>query len=300
MTLQQVKYIITVSETGSINKAAEELYMAQPSLTSAIKELEGELHIQIFNRSGKGVTLTADGTEFLNYARQLYQQVENIQEKYISGKVKRKFGVSAQHYSFAVNAFVQTVQQFDPLEFDFAIRETTTSQVIEDVTSMKSEVGVLYLSDFNRQYLTRLIHQNHLEFHHLMDCDVYAYVWNGHPLAKKKEVSISELIEYPCLTFEQGDKSNFYLAEEIISTSDFQKVIQATDRSTMLNLMRGLKGYTFCSGIICGELNGPEYCAIPISDQTDKMEIGYICHKNLYKSEIAEHYIRNLKEYLGI
>ena len=300
MTLQQLHYAITISEEGSMNKAAEQLYIAQPSLTTAIKELEREIGIVIFNRSGKGVTLTADGTEFIAYARQVYQQYETLQEKYMGGAVKKKFGVSAQHYSFAVQAFVNMVQQFDTYDYEFAIRETKTAEVVEDVTTMRSEIGVLYLSEFNRQTMTRLFQANHLEFHKLIECGVFAYLWKGNPLAKQETVSFEELEAYPCLTFEQGDRSSFYLAEEIFSTQELARVIKASDRSTMLNLMKGLGGYTFCSGIICDDLNGSEYAAIPIRDDTSIMEIGYITRKNVILSEMGETYIQELKDYLGI
>lgn len=298
MTLQQLHYVIVISETGSMNKAAERLYIAQPSLTSAVKELEGEIGITIFNRSGRGVTLTADGMEFLSYARQVYQQYETLQEKYTGGNVKKKFGISAQHYSFAVKAFVDTVKVFDTYEYEFAVRETKTSEVIEDVSTLRSEIGILYLSDFNRQIITKLLHANSLEFYHLIDCGVYVYLWKGNPLADRESISLSDLESYPCLTFEQGDKSSFYFAEEIFSTADYARVIKASDRSTMLNLMKGLNGYTFCSGIICGSLNGSDYTAVPIADESSVMEIGYITRKNTILSEVGTVYIEKLKEYL--
>jgi len=298
MTLQQLHYAIVISETGSMNKAAEILYIAQPSLTSAMKELEKETGITIFNRSGKGVSLTADGTEFLTYARQVYQQYEALQEKYTGGAVRKKFGVSAQHYSFAVKAFVELVKQFDTCEYEFAIRETKTAEVISDVNTMKSEIGILYLSDFNRQIMQKLFQTNHLEFHPLIRCGVYVYLWKGHPLAENKKIRFEELEKFPCLTFEQGDRSSFYFAEEIFSTSDYARVIKASDRSTMLNLMKGLDGYTFCSGIICDTLNGSDYAAVPLDDDSI-MEIGYIKRKNIVMSNLAKLYIQELEQYLN-
>ncbi|MDE6598746.1 MAG: LysR family transcriptional regulator [Oscillospiraceae bacterium] len=298
MTLQQLHYTIVISETGSMNKAAERLYISQPSLTNAVKELEREIGITVFKRSGKGVSLTADGMEFLTYARQVYQQYETLSEKYSGGKIKRKFGVSAQHYSFAVQAFVETVREYDTCDYEFAVRETNTADVVNDVVSLKSEIGILYLSDFNRQFIMKMLQTNQLEFHHLTDCNVYAYLWKGHPLAKRGSVSLAELESYPCLTFEQGDKSSFYFAEEIFSTSEYARVIKATDRSTMLNLMKGLNGYTFCSGIICNDLNGSDYTAVPISDKTDEMEIGYILRKNIILSDTGKKYIEKLKAFL--
>ncbi len=221
MTLQQLNYAIVISDIGSMNKAAEQLYIAQPSLTSAIKELEKEIGITIFNRGARGITLTADGSEFISYARLVYQHYENLLEKYTDGGLKRKFGVSTQHYSFAVQAFVEMVKEFNTHEYEFAIRETKTSNVINDVHSLKSEIGIIYLSNFNRNVITKLLESNHLEFYHLIDCDIFAYLWKNHPLAEKNSVSIDELKEYPCLTFEQGDKSTFYFAEEIIDNAYF-------------------------------------------------------------------------------
>lgn len=299
MTLQQLNYAIVISEVGSMNKAAEQLYIAQPSLTSAIKELEKEIGITIFNRGARGISLTADGSEFITYARQLYQQYENLHDKYVGGGLKRKFGVSTQHYSFAVQAFVDMVKEFNTHEYEFAIRETKTANVINDVSTLKSEIGIIYLSSFNRQVITKIIQSNHLEFHHLINCDIFAYLWKGHPLSEKPSVSIEELKNYPCLTFEQGDKSSFYYAEEIIDTTEFARVIKASDRSTMLNLMKGLNGYTFCSGIICGELNGSEYTAVPIEDVTDKMEIGYITRNDTLISDIGKMYIEKINAFLN-
>lgn len=194
MTLQQLHYAITIAESGSLNKAAEILYIAQPSLTSSMQELEKELGITIFNRSGRGVTLTADGVEFLQHAKQLYSQYEMLAEKYGNPQnLKKKFGVSTQHYSFAVKAFVELVKSFDTSRYEFAIRETKTKDVISDVTSMKSEIGILYLSDFNRAAINKFLHTAGLEFHHLIDCNVYVYIWSGHPLSKQKSIRFEEL-----------------------------------------------------------------------------------------------------------
>lgn len=304
MTLTQLNYIITIARARSINRAAEQLYVSQPSLTSAIKELEKELGITLFYRSGRGVTLTGDGEEFLQYARQLYGQYETILEKYKeNGTLKKKFGVSAQHYSFAVKAFVEMAKQFDMAKYEFAIRETKTGEVIRDVSSMRSEIGILYLSEFNRKSLEKLMRSAGLTFHHLIDCQAYVYLWKEHPLAKEASISFGQLQDYPCLAFEQGDDSSFYLAEEILSTNEYSRIIRANDRATMLNLMVGLNGYTLCSGIICEELNGNEFAAVPFRDDRDNpnsvMEIGYIVRKDTIPSRMGELYIEELKKYLG-
>lgn len=304
MTLQQLHYAIAISEAGSFNKAAEVLYVSQPSLTTSMQELEKELGITIFNRSGRGVSLTPDGMEFLLYARQVYGQYESLKEKYSNVQgLKKKFGVSTQHYSFAVKAFVELVKKYDTSQYEFAIRETKTQEVIQDVMNLRSEIGILYLCDFNRAAITKMLRTSGLEFHSLIDCQAYVYLWSGHPLAKKKSITFDELKEYPCLSFEQGDTGSFYLSEEILSTADYARTIKANDRATVLNLMVGLNGYTLCSGIICEELNGSDYTAVPFdassAEESSVMEIGYIARKNMVLSQTAEEYIEALKNYLN-
>ena len=251
------------------------------------------------------MTLTGDGAEFLLYAKQLYGQYENILEKYgKNGSLKKKFGVSTQHYSFAVKAFVEMAKEFDMSKYEFAIRETRTAEVIRDVSTMKSEIGVLYLCDFNRKSLEKMLRTAGLEFHHLIECQAYVYLWKEHPLAKEESISFRQLEEYPCLAFEQGDNSSFYLAEEILSDNEYPQIIRANDRATMLNLMVGLNGYTLCSGIICEELNGNQFAAVPFRDDEENrnstMEIGYVVRKNTFLSRMGEIYVQALKRCLGI
>ena len=303
MTLTQLNYIIVIAETRSINKAAEQLYVSQPSLTNAVQELEKELGITLFHRSGRGVTLTNDGAEFLLYAKQLYGQYEDMMEKYGKGGArKKKFGVSTQHYSFAVKAFVEMARKFDMSEYEFAIRETQTADVIRDVSTLKSEIGVLYLCEFNRKCMEKLLKSAGLVFHHLIDCQAYVYLWKHHPLAGEESIGFGQLADYPCLTFEQGDNSSFYFAEEILSTNEYPRMIRANDRATMLNLMVGLNGYTLCSGIISEDLNGNEFVAVPFrNDEVNHnsvMEIGYITRKNTILSRTGSLYVDELKNCL--
>ena len=305
MTLQQIHYAITISEQGSFNKASEVLYISQPSLTESIRELEKELKIIIFHRSGKGVTLTSDGVEFISYARDLYHQYKNITERSGDGvSVKKKFAVSTQHYSFAVKSFVELVKKLSTDEYEFALREVRTQKVIDDVSSLKSEIGILYLSNFNAPLLTKLFRTNKLEFHELIKCEAYVYLWKGHPLAGRKSIRFEELKEYPSLSFEQGGSGSMYFDEEILSSNHYPRTIKATDRATMLNLMVGLNGYTLCSGIICEELNGSDYTAVPYEPDSEhpgsEMRIGYITKKNLRLSSVGELYIEELKKYLGV
>ncbi len=296
MTLQQLKYALTIADCGSMNEAAKQLFLSQPSLSETMKELETEIGLDIFLRSNRGIVITPEGEEFLSYAKQVIDQYELLQSKYIEKNIKKKFSVSTQHYTFAVKAFVETVKQIGMEHYEFAVHETTTASVIENVKNFKSEIGVLYQNDFNEKVLNKMFKENGLEFVELFSCDTFVYIWKGHPLAKQKVISMEELDEYPCLSFDQGKNNSLFLAEEMKSTYEYKRLIKANDRATLLNLMVGLDAYTLCSGIICEDLNGSDYCAIPLAE-TEKMRIGYIKRKGAKVSHIGEIYIDELKKY---
>ena len=295
MTLTQLKYVITIADTGSMNEAAKALFISQPSLSLALKELEKEIGTELFRRSNRGVVLTAEGIEFLGYARQVVEQYQLIESRYVEKtNVKKKFGVSMQHYTFTVKAFVEMVNQFGMDEYEFAIRETKTYEVIEDVKNFKSEIGILYVNDFNKKVLTKLFQENDLESIPLFERGVYLYMWQGHPLAQKDEILIEELQEYPCLSFEQGNYNSFYFAEEVLSTYGYKRLIKVNDRATILNLMRGLNGFTLCSGIICESLNGSDYCAVKLKSD-EVMTIGYLKRKGVAISAVGQKYLEEIK-----
>ncbi len=294
MTLNQLHYVITVADCRSMNEAARKLFISQPSLSAAVKELETEIGIEIFKRNNRGISVTPEGAEFLGYARQVVEQYELVQARYVEKQnVKKKFSVSMQHYSFAVDAFVKMVKQFGMDEYEFAVHETKTYEVIEDVKNFKSELGILYLNDFNRKVLTKLFKEYELEFYEILQCGIYVYLWKGHPLAGKEVIALEELEEYPCLSFEQGNNNSFYFAEEVLSTYEYKRLIKANDRATMLNLMVGLNGYTLCSGIICEALNGSDYRAVPLlSDEV--MTIGYLKRKKTAISPLGQKYLEEI------
>lgn len=297
MTLAQLRYAITVAGSSSMNEAAGKLFISQPSLSASIKELEAEVGVELFKRTNRGISVTPEGEEFIGYVRQVVEQYNLIESKYIlKENTKKKFGVSMQHYTFAVKAFVEMVKQFGMDEYEFEIHETKTYDVIEDVKNCKSEIGVLYINDFNKKVLTKLFHQSGVEFHELLKCHIYVYLWKGHPLASKKEITLEELEEYPCLSFDQGHNNSFYFAEEVLSTYDYKRLIKANDRATFLNLMIGLNGYTLCSGIMCEELNGSDYCAVKLKSD-EIMTIGYISRKGVPISPLGKKYLEEIGKY---
>lgn len=297
MTLVQLKYVITVAGQNSLNDAAKVLFISQPSLSAAIRSLEKEIGFDIFIRSKTGITLTTKGAEFTGYAKSVMEQYELLDAKYISQtEVKKTFSVSMQHYTFAVNAFVELVKQYGMDEYEFEVHETKTHEVIENVKNHKSEIGILYLNDFNRNVLCKLFAEYELQFQPLLECGVYVYMWKGHPLAERKEIALEELDGYPCLGFAQGEHNSFYFAEEVLSTYQYKRFIRANDRATLLNLMVGLDGFTLCSGIICEDLNGKDYCAIKLKSD-EKMTIGYISRKDAPISAIGQKYLEEIAKY---
>ena len=296
MTLQQLRYALTIAGCGSMNEAAKRLFLSQPSLSETVKELEQEIGLQIFMRSNRGIIITPEGEEFLGYARQVIDQYGILKARYVEKQRKEKFSVSMQHYTFAVKAFVETVKKAGMDSYEFAANETTTYDVMENVRNFKSEIGVLYLNDFNEQVLMKIIREKGLEFEELFACDTYVYLWSGHPLAGQSVISMEELDEYPCLSFEQGSYNSFYFAEEVLSTYQYKRLIKANDRATMLNLMVGLNGFTLCSGIICEELNGSEYCAVKLKSN-EEMSIGYLYRKGVAISLLGQKYLDEIAKY---
>ena len=299
MTLQQLRYVIMVAETGTITEAAGKLYISQPSLTNAIHELEKEMNLVIFNRTNRGISLSKEGEEFLGYARQVLEQASILEDKYKGkGGGKKQFCVSTQHYSFAVNAFVDLIKEYGQDEYDFSIRETQTYEIIEDVAHMRSEIGILFLNDFNEVVLQKILKSNDLKFYKLFVAKPHVFISRRHPLADHKVITNEELEAYPYLSFEQGEHNSFYFSEEIFSASERKKNIRVRDRATLFNLLIGLNGYTVCSGVIDKKLNGKDIIAVPLADESD-MRIGYITHNKAVLSRIGTAYLEALEKYLG-
>lgn len=296
MTLQQLKYVIEVARSQSINKAAQRLFISQPSLSNALKELEEELGITIFLRSNKGIIITSEGSEFLGYARQVVEQAELLESRYTNTTSPQKFfGVSAQHYAFAVSAFVRLLKDYDIEKYEFSLRETKTYEIIEDVKNLRSEIGILYVNEFNKKVISKFLGEGNLQFHELFTAKPHIFISSTNPLSKKEYVTLSDLDPYPYLSYEQGDYNSFYFSEEILSTLSRPKNIKVTDRATLFNLLIGLNGYTISTGVISHKLNSKDIIAVPLKVD-EQIHVGYITHKNVTNSTMANTYIQYLKE----
>ncbi|MDE6204061.1 MAG: LysR family transcriptional regulator [Lachnospiraceae bacterium] len=297
MTLQQLKYMIIVAEKGSITEAARELYISQPSLSGAIKEVEKEAKITIFNRCRAGVALTTEGMEFLGYARQVVQQMELLESKYINNEpVKQRFCVSTQHYTFGANAFVELVRRFGQERYEFILNETQTHQIIEDVRNRFSDLGILYLSKSNESVLRKIFEENNLEFHELFSAPPHVFLRREHPLADREQIRLEDLKPYPRLSFVQGRYESSNFAEELFSNEAAEKSIKISDRAAIVNFMIGLDGYTISSGIFPKYLHGDSIISIPLGED-EIMRIGYILNRDRELSELGEIFIEALKQY---
>ena len=300
MTLQQLNYLVTVADCGNMTEAAEKLFISQPSLSTSIHNLEKEMGVTAFIRSNKGVVTTREGEELLSFARMLLEQAENMQDYFGSGTRKSpKFSVSCQHYSFAVNAFVDLIKEYDADQYNFIIRETQTGEIIDDVANGKSEIGVIYLSEHNEEVISKLIKNNQLVFEELYTAKPHVFICGDHPLASKDAISLDDLMPYPYLVYEQGNRNSFYFSEEFISMLDFPKIIQVRDRATLFNLVIGLNGFTVCSGVIDHELNGSKIISKPLK-VNKTMHIGIVKKKNIIFSRYAVSYVKALKQHLSI
>lgn len=291
MTLQQLKYAIEIAKCGSINIAAQKLFISQPSLSNAIKELETEINKTIFERTNRGISVTNDGVEFLGYARQVIEQTELLEKRYFNVKPSaQKFSVSTQHYAFAVNAFVDLIKEYGIDEYEFNLRETKTYEIIDDVKNMRSEIGILYQNEFNSKVLNKLFKESKLKFTKLFIAKPHIFISVKNPLSKQNKVSLKDLEGYPYLSFEQGEFNSFHFSEEILSTISHKKCIRVSDRATLFNLLIGLNGYTISTGIINSELNGNDIIAMPL-DIEEEITVGWISHKNITLSQLAKTYI---------
>lgn len=300
MTLQQLKYLVTVAECKNITAAAEKLYISQPSLSAAIHSLEKEMNVTAFVRSNKGMTVTKEGEELLSFARNLLEQADIMKERFCTDSNRKpKFCVSCQHYSFAVNAFVDVVNEYDAAEYNFTLRETQTGEIIDDVANGNSELGILYLSESNEDVLHKLFKKNDLVFEEIFEASPHIFISKNHPLADKDCINLEELKPYPYLVYEQGERNSFYFSEEFLSVLDMPKSIEVRDRATLFNLAIGLNGFTVSSGVIDKELNGEDIIAKPLIMDCS-MHIGIIKKKNIMLSRYANAYIEALQRHLPI
>ena len=298
MTILQLKYVIALANASSMREAASRLYVSQPALSQSIHELEEEISVQIFERNNKGVSSTEEGRDFLAYAKQAVSQYQVIEDRYIDKwKDKKHFSISMQHYVFALHAFIHTVKQYDSIKYSYAVHETKTDEVLNNVKNMKSEIGIISYSNSNEKVIKKLFREYQLKFTPLMIRETYAYLWKTHPLADKSGLSIGELSDYPCVSFDQNSESEYYLAEEALGNYDFDKLIKSNDRATTAELMASLNGYSIGTGNMTESIALQDgFVCIKLKEE-DPLTIGYIVRASNTISDIGSTYINELMKY---
>ena len=301
MNITQLKYVIKIAASSSMREAATKLYVSQPALSASIRELEDELGIVIFDRTNKGISLTEAGRDFLSYAKKAVGQYEILEDRYLSDDTEKKhFSVSTQHFNFAIKAFTDVIKNTDPEKYVFSIHETRTKEVLDDVKNLKSEVGVISFSGSNEAVIKKLFSTYKLEFAPLMKRQTYVYVWKNHKYAGKKEISIEDMKEFPCVFFDQGDDPDFYLSEEALSDQTFDKMIKSDDRATTMEIISDLGGYSIGSGMLSDKdaiLKG--LVSIKLKEE-DPIVIGYITRKGSSLSSYGKAYVEELLKFKEI
>ena len=298
MTLQQLKYADAVATYGSISEAARRCFVTQPTLTEAVRLLEEELRIAVFTRSPKGVSVTREGEEFLASARQILDDAARISEKYTGKAVRRpQFAVSCQHFAFAAEAFMEVVKANGAESYDFTLRETVTSEIIDDVARHRSEIGILYLSSRNEKTLRKILKKEELQFEELYTAQPHVFVGKGHPLARRRSIRPAELDAYPYLTYEQGVENALYFAEEVMPAIDRRKNIRVRDRATMTNLLLGLNGFTVASGAHAKAYN-PAIVSVPL-ELDDKIRVGIVSRAGIPFSPAAAAFVAAVRRIIA-
>lgn len=296
MTFQQLKYAVAVSNCGSMNEAAKKLFISQPSLSNAIKELENELGIVIFDRNNRGINISMDGIEFLGYARQIVEQTELLENHYKGTQLRPvHFSISTQHYAFVVDAFVKLMKNFEIEGYELNLRETRTYEIIEDVKMLRSDIGVLYIGENNSKVLNKIFRDNELKFTPLFNTNPYIFISNKHPLSNRELVNIKDIEPFPYIKFDQGKNNSIHFSEEMVDLSEMNKIIYVNDRATLSNLIIGTESYTIGTGVVVSDLNGSEIKSIPL-ENSEIFTVGWISHKNIKLNNIAKEFINILND----
>ena len=277
MTLQQLKYVSMVEKCGSFSRAAQKLYVSQPSISNLVNALEEELGITIFTRSSTGIAITNEGRELLKLSNRLLRDADYISEYFHSDTEgpKPTFFVSSQHYDFVVGAFEEFVDGLDAERYTLGLNQTQTAAVIEDVRKQYSDLGVIFLSDVNRRHMMKVLEDNNLEFHAVTQAAPHAFLSVTHPLAKRESVTPEELMDYPCIVYEQNADSPGFFSEEMMLPNFYpRKVVYISDLYVSTALMRSCNAYDIGTGVISPRL-AREVACVPI-DTDDRVDIGWI------------------------
>lgn len=299
MTLQQVRYVLEISRYGSISKAAQELYLTQPYLSNILKDLENELQITIFARTRKGVMLTEEGKEFLQYAKPLLDQEARILKLYENHTTKPtfRFAVSTQRYPFVIKAFQRFYETLSLEQFQIHLRESSMDYVIRDVSENRSDLGIIFLSATTESFIRKYISVRGLEFHEIVAIRPRIFFRKTHPLAKLREISLEELQSYPFASFESSNTSIDFSEETLLLDAAVEnRRIYIIDRGTMINILTHTDAFSIGTGILSAGFAGPELTSRPIKGHGKEIKIGWL-HNTAYPvSGTALQFVKTLEK----
>ncbi len=296
MTIQQCKYVLEIAKTGSFNKAAKQLFIAQSSLSMSIKSLEQELKIQIFERSGNGIRLTDDGSEFVKYATQICENSDFVSERYSSNKVQQKLYIVTQHYDFIADIFGKMLSKITDIdEYKFALREIQTYDVIREVETAYSDIGILAIKDSDYDIMKRYLGRKGLLFTPFLHAKPHVFMRKTHPLAKAEVLRNADLKDFPYVSYEQGEHNSSFFTEEIMNVPYVSKHIEISDRATLMNVLLLTDSYTIGTGIMPSALNRKDIVSIPLKSDEFYI-IGYILNEDRKISGMLEKFITLLEK----
>lgn len=298
MTLLQLNYIMEIYNCGSINKAAQNLFVSQSTISSSIKELEEEINTTIFLRSNRGIEITDEGREFLNYIRPIVEQQKKIQNLYSNKKSlpESRLNISTQRYPFCAKAFVDFLENQTKGKYEFRFKEVGMYQSIEDVSQKQSEVGIVFISSITEKFMARVFNTKEVEFHELRRVPPHVFLRRDHPLANNKSIHVKQLIDYPYVVFIQNDNESLNFSEEVIleGSIHYTKLIYVNDRATVYNVISYSNAFSTGSGILIPGFNDPRVISLPLADDTEEIRIGWIKHKDRELTEEATQFISYL------
>lgn len=295
MTFQQIRYIVEIAKHNSISKAAAALFVTQPSISKAVRELEADLGITILDRTNKGVVFTKEGTELLFYAKMLLEQMESVVYHFNKEKTidLTKVSISSQHYGFVIEAVANLMDYFSERKYELTIREGKTTDVIDDVYTRRSILGVLSLNDFNKNFFERYFIAKSLMFTPLTSLRQHVFLREEHPLAHLPSITFEQLREYPYLTYQQDDVL-LHFAEEAINVDNIKKLVYLKDRGAMNNLLSNTDGYNIGTGCIVNNYMNPNIISIPLAG-SNLIQVGLVKRNDVFLPEEILVYIDFLK-----
>lgn len=296
MTIQQCKYVLEISKTGSFNEASKRLFIAQSSLSASIRSLEKEFGIEIFTRTRNGVCLTEEGAEFVRYAEQMVEHNNFIENRYRANTNRKKLHIVTQHYDFVADIFCGLLRETEDDKFYFSLRETKTYEVIKEIETASSDIGIIAIKDNDLDLMTRFLGSKNIDFIPVLNAKPHVFIRSGHVLCSRKKIKAEDLIKFPYVSYEQGSHSSTFFTEEIFNGNEVKKHVEISDRATLMNVLLTTDCYTVGTGIMPSALNDGKILSIPF--ETERFYyLGYITNKTCKNMPTVEKFIGQLKSF---